>query len=86
MPVISGGVRDDSGNAIPEAAVFFVSGPVSLPDIAALTDARGEFSLSAPTAGDYVVGIRADGFDGVDRPVTISGTSPARMEVTLAKR
>jgi hypothetical protein len=44
------------------ARVFITEAPVSVPDIAALTDADGRFTLAAPRPGRYVVGCA--GHDG----------------------
>jgi hypothetical protein len=51
MSLIFGTVRATAGQVITQASVYFVSGPVSLPDIATLTDGQGKFVLSAPVAG-----------------------------------
>jgi hypothetical protein len=53
--VINGIVRDEAGTPTPGIVVSLTSGPVALPDIAALTGVRGEFALSAPVSGEYVV-------------------------------
>jgi len=44
--VISGIVRDPNGRPVADARIYFIGGPVPLPDIAALTDAAGAFSLT----------------------------------------
>ncbi len=59
-PEIAGVVVDAEGNPVEEARVYFVEGPVPLPDIAALTDSSGRFALSAPTSGTYQLGIASD--------------------------
>jgi hypothetical protein len=41
--------------------VYFVEGPVPLPDIAALTNSNGRFALSAPTSRTYQLGIACEG-------------------------
>jgi hypothetical protein len=54
MPeVIHGVVRDEDGRRVEAARVFFASGPVPLPDVAALTAADGTFQLTAPVPGRY---------------------------------
>ncbi|MGW5737704.1 carboxypeptidase-like regulatory domain-containing protein, partial [Streptomyces sp. NPDC055261] len=55
---ITGTVRDASGAPVPGAHVLFTQGPQPLPDIAAVTDAEGRFSLIAPTAGQYTLTCR----------------------------
>jgi Carboxypeptidase regulatory-like domain len=61
--LIVGTVQDLHGAPVPEARVYFVGGPGPFPDIAALTNERGEFALTAPTAGRYRIECAAEGFD-----------------------
>ncbi len=63
-PEIAGVVVDAEGNPIEEARVYFVEGPVPLPDIAALTDSSGRFALSAPVSGTYQLGVAYEGSAG----------------------
>jgi len=77
--LVSGVVRDATGRPVSEARVYFVSGPVPLPDIAALTDGDGTFSLSVPSAGTY--GIECATGDGSPERATV--TVPAGKEVRL---
>ena len=35
------------------ASVLFIDGPTPLPDVAAMTDENGGFTLTAPVAGSY---------------------------------
>ncbi|MEV6751075.1 carboxypeptidase-like regulatory domain-containing protein [Streptomyces sp. NPDC051214] len=72
---ITGVVRDTSGTPVTGAHVLFTEGPQPLPDIAALTDAEGRFSLVAPTAGEYRLICRADPLLGP------SGTAEATVRV-----
>jgi hypothetical protein len=58
--IIHGVVRDSKGKPVSGARVYFISGPVALPDISALTDAAGKFTLSAPASGKYEVGCATD--------------------------
>lgn len=71
MPhLIVGTVRDRDGSPLPEVRAYFVSGPGPFPDVAALTNERGEFALAAPSPGPYRIECAAEGFDpqivGVD--------------------
>lgn len=59
--LIFGEVKDDKGNPISEARISFVEGPIPLTDIAALTDNKGSFVLSAPTTGDYTIEAVSEG-------------------------
>ena len=65
LPVIAGMVVDAEGNPIEGARVYFVKGPVPLPDIAALTDDSGHFALSAPVSGTYLLGVASEGSAGL---------------------
>jgi hypothetical protein len=58
--ILSGQVVDPAGKAVALASVYFVGGPVALPDIALLTGADGSFTLAVPVEGRYEIGIRAD--------------------------
>ena len=77
--IVAGVVTDQNGKPVPAARVSFAAGPVALPDIAALTDSRGAFTLSAPASGDYTIQCAADGYaPGSHRVVVRSGE---RVEV-----
>ena len=60
--IIHGAVRDRAGVPVAQARVYFVSGPGSYPDIAALTNEDGRFTLSAPSPGAYLIECNADGY------------------------
>jgi uncharacterized GH25 family protein len=81
--VISGTVRDREGKPVGGARVYFTSGPVALPDIAALTDDKGSFSLSAPSAGTYEIETAADGFSSASVTVQVNGDQAKHLEITL---
>lgn len=84
MPsVISGIVRGPDGQPVPNARVYFTSGPVPLPEIAAITDDRGEFSLTAPVPGEYVIQGAADEFTSRSSKVKVKGNAPVRVELPL---
>lgn len=90
---ITGVVRDASGTPVTGAHVLFTSGPRPLPDIAALTDTEGRFSLTAPTAGDYTLTCRADPLMGppgtaettvrVEPPTQAALPGPLRVDLTI---
>jgi hypothetical protein len=84
---ISGVVVDARGDPVEEARVYFVEGPVSLPDIAALTDSNGHFALSAPVPGTYVIGVTSEGPTGLVQETTTLEVGEERrvdLEVQLA--
>lgn len=55
---IDGTVTDPSGRPVAGAVVALTAAPAPVPDIAALTDGGGRFSLEVPVPGDYRVSIR----------------------------
>jgi len=61
-PVVAGVVRDRNGDPVDAARVYVIETPVALPDIAALTDAAGSFSIGVPVPGRYTVEATADGW------------------------
>ena len=65
--------------AMPAVRVSFVAGPAALPDIAALTDNRGRFTLSAPAPGDYTIQCVADGY--APQSLRVSVRAGQRVEV-----
>jgi hypothetical protein len=85
-PVVAGMVVDARGNPVEGARVYFVEGPVPLPDIAALTDDSGRFALSVPVPGTYQLGVAAEGSRGfVQETATVDvGEEPSiDLEVRL---
>ena len=60
--VVAGVVRGPGGAQLPLARVFIARGPVPVPDVAALTDAEGRFTLSLPATGSYEVACVAEGY------------------------
>ena len=83
---IAGVVVDEEGNPVEEARVYFVEGPVPLPDIAALTDSSGRFALSAPTSGTYQLGIASEGPAGFLQETTMVEVGEVRsvdLEISL---
>ena len=82
--VISGTVVDADGRPVAGARVFLADAPVSVPDIAALTDADGRFALTAPAPGSYTVAAASDvasasarvTLPGEDEHVTLRLASP----------
>lgn len=77
--IIAGVVTDLQGRAVAGARISFVDGPTALPDVAALTDSRGAFTLSAPLSGDYTIQCVADGYS--PQSIHVSILSGHRIEV-----
>jgi len=63
--------------------VFFTEGPVPLPDIAMLTDERGEFSLSAPAAGTYRIKCVVEGNEPVEVESVVRAGTRQELEIRL---
>ena len=83
--VISGVVGSPDGKPVANARVYFTDGPVPLPEIAALTDDSGMFSLTAPAPGDYVVSAAADDFAGKSLTVKVRGGEQVRLDFKLER-
>jgi hypothetical protein len=88
--VSSGGARivgrahlaDDS--PVTEARVFFGAAPVPMPDIAALTDDDGRFSLYVPAPGAYELVCHADGLHPAIVPIDVlPGSESIAVDVEL---
>jgi hypothetical protein len=77
-------VRGPDGGPIPEARVFFSSTPVAVPDVAVLTDDRGEFALTAPVPGAFGIEVAADGFTSDGAIVDVSESGDAEVEFRLS--
>lgn len=60
MALISGTVVDRDGRPIADARVAFSGGPVPMPDLAMLTDDRGQFTVAVPVHGTYELTFTAD--------------------------
>jgi hypothetical protein len=81
--LIEGRVVDAAGAPVPMARVFFVEGPVALPDVAALTGPDGAFRLSVPGAGSYTLGVRGDGRRPATATVEVGGARLAPLDIVL---
>ncbi|MER8802308.1 carboxypeptidase-like regulatory domain-containing protein [Mesorhizobium sp. M0998] len=83
MSVVFGCVIGADRKPIKGASVMFVRGPVALPDIALITDAAGEFALTAPVDGIYTVLVNAQGFPSVERQVRVSGKASTSIDIIV---
>jgi hypothetical protein len=81
--VIRGTVLSSGGEPLRGARVYFVGGPVPLPDIAALAADDGSFSLTAPAAGDYEIGAAADGFAPSSAGIRVAEAGSADVTLRL---
>lgn len=80
--LIRGTVVDVTGAFVEWAAVWFAAGDFPTTDIAALTDANGAFTLTAPAAGRYRIGCRAEGYEPVEVGVEV-GADDLELTITL---
>lgn len=83
--VITGRVCTADKQPVAEARVYFVAGPVALPDITTLTNSAGKFSLSAPVDGTYQIGCTVDGFETATASVAITKGQNAHLEISLKR-
>ena len=84
--VIRGTVRSRSGEPIVEARVYFTEAPAAMPDVAALTNDNGDFSLHAPVAGTYRIECTAEGSRQGSETVEATADQPeVRLVIELAE-
>lgn len=84
-PLVSGVVRDNRGEAVTDARLFIVAGPEPWPDVAALSDEAGRFSLSVLSTGTYKLQCVADGFAPWETVVDVQEAGAA-LEIELQGR
>jgi hypothetical protein len=82
--VLAGVVRGPAGEPVPLARVYVAGGPVPVPDIAALTDAEGRFTMSLPAPGAYELGCAAEGYAPSSTTVEVTGERELELELRLA--
>jgi hypothetical protein len=82
---IFGVVRDNDGQPVADAQIYFTDSPVPLPDIAMLTDENGAFNLSVPSTGEYGIGFNAPGFAIKTKRVTIKSGQETHLNIQLKK-
>jgi Carboxypeptidase regulatory-like domain len=83
VALVSGIVRDPDGDPVEGARVYFASGPVPHPDIAALTGVDGSFTLSAPSPGAYEIECAAEGYGTERAPLEVAEGEEARLDFRL---
>ena len=82
MGSIQGTVTSKSGRLPPEVAVLIDSGPQH-PDIAALADANGNFSLIGLSSGEYKISAYVDGVRQATQRVHILDDEPSQVQLVL---
>ncbi len=68
-------VKGRDGRPIADARVFIEAGPEPYPDIAALSDVRGEVVMSLPAAGRYDLQCAAAGYKAAHASVDVLETA-----------
>lgn len=74
---VHGLVVDAKGHPVAQARVGWVDGPVALPEVMALTDAQGRFTLSAPAPGAYRLQCGSDAHGERQLSVKVGGAAKA---------
>ena len=68
---------------MPHARVHLASGPVPVPDIAALTNAEGQFTITVPAAGTYEIVSTADGYAPASVTVEVDGGQERPLDLWM---
>ncbi len=84
--MISGTVLDPHRQPVSDAQIYFIEGPVPLPDVALLTDSKGRFTLGAPAPGMYTLGCHADGFVSTSIAVNVKRGQENQVTIQLKKQ
>ena len=79
---ISGTVVDAAGRPVAQARVYAVKASGAMPDIAALTDRQGRFTITAPLPGGYEIGCTSDAHGSATAAVQVDGEA-AHVEIRL---
>jgi hypothetical protein len=82
--IVAGVVHGSAGEPVPQARVFVARSPVPVPDIAALTDTEGRFTVSLPAAGVYELACAAEGYQPASATIELTGERESRLELRLA--
>ena len=85
VTLIRGRVLDPRGDPVAGAAVYVVSAPVALPDIAMLTNEQGEFDLAFQAPGLYTIGARSDEWGAAQAGVEVVGEEAISLQMRLNK-
>jgi hypothetical protein len=81
--LISGIVVDAAEHPVRSARVYFTNTPIAIPDIAALSDAEGRFTLSVPAEGAYTIESSAEGHGPGRATVDVAGDGgTVRIQLT----
>lgn len=73
-----------NGHPVPDATVSVARAPVSMPDLAMITDADGRFAVDIPAPGRYVFSVFVDGRARELARELTPGRGPAVVQLVLA--
>jgi len=81
--LISGVVVDARDHPVASARVYFTESAVAIPDIAALSDGEGRFTLSVPTDGAYTIESVSELHGAGKTSVDVAGASLGSVRIRL---
>jgi hypothetical protein len=81
--VLRGRVVDPEGNSLPNASVQFIGHDQVLAQ--AISGPDGQFLMSAPSAGEFVVKASASGFQPVTRQMTVRPDGNPAIEIRMSQ-
>ena len=79
---VAGRVRDASGAAIPKAEIVLATPELTVV-AASVADAQGNFSMTVPAPGRYLLIARAPAFGEARQAITVQAGATAPIEVVL---
>jgi hypothetical protein len=82
--LVRGRVVDEDGAPVAGASIYIVAAPVSVPDVALLTDDDGRFEIAVPSPGQYRFGIRAPDGPAFEHDVAVP-TDRELLEINLPR-
>ena len=85
MPLVSGRVVDREGRPVAGARVFFSRGPAAVQDVALLTGDDGEYTMSAPSAGEYEITTIADEHGTTKASVDVQDSGVSELELRVGE-
>ena len=82
---IAGRITTLGGTPVGNAAVLITGDSPTHQDIAALTNAQGEYRLAGLVAGDYTVLVNAAGYKPSSDTIRVSEVGGAELNFTLSE-
>ena len=78
-------VRGPDGHSVARARLWIEGASAPVPDIAALSDDRGEAVMSVPASGGFTIVCAADGFGTKRITVAASAGAPTELVIDLLR-